>query len=93
MSIAEVAKTLGVAYVLDGSIRKSGDTMLVAARLVRADNGYVVWTESYERPWHDLLKAQNDIAEEVAKALRTSIEGRLDPRKNTLQCVKRYARH
>jgi len=78
MSIADVGKTLGVAYVLDGSIRKSGSTMRVAARLVRADNGYVVWSESYERPWGDLLKAQTDIAAEVTTALRASIEGRSD---------------
>ena len=78
MSIADVGKTLGVAYVLDGSIRKSGSTMRVAARLVRADNGYVVWSESYERPWGDLLTAQNDIAAEVTTALRASIEGRSD---------------
>jgi transcriptional activator of cad operon len=78
MSIADVGKTLGVAYVLDGSIRKSGSTMRVAARLVRADNGYVVWTETYERPWGDLLKVQSDIAAEVTTALRASIEGRSD---------------
>jgi len=76
MSIAEVGKTLGVANVLDGSIRKSGSTMRVAARLVRADNGYVVWSESYERPWGDLVKAQTDIAAAIATALRASIEGR-----------------
>ena len=78
MSIADVGKTLGVTYVLDGSIRKSGPTMRVAARLVRADSGYVVWSESYERPWGDLLKAQTDIAAEVTTALRASIEGRSD---------------
>ena len=78
MSIADVGKTLGVAYVLDGSIRKSGSTMRVAARLVRADNGYVIWSESYERPWGDLLKAQNDIAAEVTTALRAALAGRSD---------------
>jgi len=80
MSIADVGKTLGVAYVLDGSIRKSGSRMRVATRLVRADNGYVVWSESYERPWGDLLKAQNDIAGEVTTALRAALEGRSDSR-------------
>jgi transcriptional activator of cad operon len=78
MSIADVGKTLGVAYVVDGSIRKSGSTMRVAARLVRADNGYVVWSETYERPWNDLLKAQNDIASQVTAAVRASIEGKSD---------------
>ena len=73
MSIADVGKTLGVAYVLDGSIRKLGSTMRVATRLVRAENGYVVWSETYERPWADLLNVQKDIAAEVAKALAASL--------------------
>jgi hypothetical protein len=52
--------------------------MRVAVRLIRVDNGYVVWSETYERPWGDLLKVQNDIAAEVTAAVRASIEGRSD---------------
>ncbi|HWZ32193.1 MAG TPA: winged helix-turn-helix domain-containing protein [Bryobacteraceae bacterium] len=76
MPIAEVAKTLGVTYVLDGSVRKAGSRVRVAARLIRADNGYVVWSETYDRPSDDLLRVQDDIAGEVTKALRASIESR-----------------
>ncbi len=72
--LAEIAKTLGVAYVLDGSVRKSGARLRVAARLVRADNGYVIWSETYDRPFVDKLLVQEDIAGEVAKALQASIE-------------------
>ena len=79
-TVAEIARALGVAYVLDGSVRKSGARLRVAARLVRADTGYVVWTETYDRPFDDLLMVQDDIAGEVTKALRASIagQGRLD---------------
>jgi len=76
ITIADIAKTLGVAYVLDGSVRKSGARLRVAARLIRADNGYVVWSETYDRPWDDMLMIQDDIAGEVTKALRASIEAR-----------------
>jgi transcriptional activator of cad operon len=76
--IAEIAKSLGVAYVLDGSVRKSGARLRVAARLIRADNGYVVWSETYDRPFNDILMVQDDIAGEVTKALRASIEARPD---------------
>jgi len=76
--IAEIAKSLGVAYVLDGSVRKSGPRLRVAARLIRADNGYVVWSETYDRPLDDILMVQDDIAGEVTKALRASIEARPD---------------
>jgi transcriptional activator of cad operon len=48
----------------------------VAARLVRAENGYVIWSETYDRPLVDKLLVQEDIAGEVTKALRASIEGR-----------------
>ncbi len=78
VTIADVAKTLGVTYVLDGSVRKSGGRLRVDARLIRADNGYVVWSEIYDRPFNDILMVQDDIASEVTKALRTSIEGPQD---------------
>jgi TolB-like protein len=42
--------------------------------LVRADNGFVIWSETYDRPFNDVLMVQDDIAGEVTKALRSSIE-------------------
>jgi transcriptional activator of cad operon len=73
VTVAEISKALGVAYVLDGSVRKSGNTLRVAARLVRADDGFVVWSQTYDRSWDDKLMIQDDIASEVAKALKGSI--------------------
>jgi transcriptional activator of cad operon len=78
ITIADIAKSLGVAYVLDGSVRKSGTRLRVAARLIRADNGYVVWSETYDRRLDDILMVQDDIAGEVTKALKASIEARPD---------------
>jgi TolB-like protein/DNA-binding winged helix-turn-helix (wHTH) protein len=74
--IADIAKTLGVAYVLDGSVRKSGARLRVAARLVRTDSGYVVWSETYDRALDDILMVQDDIAGEVTKALKATIQVR-----------------
>lgn len=73
LPVAEIARSLHVTYVLDGSVRKSGDTLRVAARLLRADDGYVVWSETYDRPLDDKLMVQDDIAGEVTSALRGSI--------------------
>ncbi len=78
VSVSEVAKTLGVTYVLDGSTRKSGNRLRVAARLVRADTAYVLWSETYDRPWGDRLKIQEEIASELIQALKASIA--IDPR-------------
>jgi TolB-like protein/DNA-binding winged helix-turn-helix (wHTH) protein len=77
--VADIARALGVAYVLDGSVRKSGGRLRVAARLIRADNGYVAWSESYDRPAGDILMIQDEIAGEVTKALSASIDARAGP--------------
>lgn len=74
LPIGDIAHRLGVAYVLDGSVRKSGTTYRVATRLVRADDGFVVWTDTYERPLGDLLAVQRSIAAEAAAAIRMMIE-------------------
>jgi DNA-binding winged helix-turn-helix (wHTH) protein len=73
VTVAEIARSLGVAYVLDGSVRQSATTLRVAARLVRAADGYVAWSETYDRPSGDELWIQDDIASEVTKALRVAI--------------------
>jgi TolB-like protein len=73
--VAEIARTLGVVYVLDGSTRQSSNSVRIAARLVRAENGYVIWSETYDRPFVDRVAVQDEIAGELTKALRASIEG------------------
>ncbi len=82
LSVAEIARGLHVVYVLDGSVRKSGGRVRVAARLVRAENSYVVWTDTYDRPFDDLIMVQVDIADEVAKALKSSIAVTPQPEKS-----------
>ncbi len=71
--VADLAKNLGVIYLLDGSVRKSGGRVRVAARLIRADNGYVMWTETYDRPFDDILMVQDDIATKVTAALKAAL--------------------
>jgi TolB-like protein len=71
--VREIAQALAVAYVLDGSVRRSGERVRVAARLIHANDGSVVWSESYDRRWADLLAVQDEIATEVTKAVRAAI--------------------
>jgi len=73
MRVGEIAHALNVAYILDGSVRKSSGRVRIAARLVRAENSYVLWTETYDRPFNDLIKVQDNIAGEVTKALTQSM--------------------
>jgi len=58
---------VGVAYVLDGSARKSG-AQVRGSRLVRADTGYVVWSENYNRPWHYTVMVQDEISKASTRA-------------------------
>jgi transcriptional activator of cad operon len=74
LGVADIAKSLGVAYVIDGSVRKSDTTIRIAARLIRADDGFVIWSETYDRPMANKLTIQDDIATAVANSLRTSIK-------------------
>jgi tetratricopeptide (TPR) repeat protein len=62
-----------VANVLEGSVRKTGDRVRITVQLVRADNGYHLWSETYDRTLDDIFKVQDDIAGEVVKALKASL--------------------
>ena len=72
-TITEIAKALSVAYVLEGTVRKAGATIRVRTELIRADNGYNVWSETYDRDLKDIFKVQDEIAGRVVTALRAAL--------------------
>jgi TolB-like protein len=69
-TIADIARTLGVAHVLEGSVRRSGNTLRITAQLIQADNGYDMWSETYDRKLDDIFKLQDEISAAVVKALK-----------------------
>ena len=69
VSVTQAGRKLAVAYVVDGSVRRSGDTIRIAARLVRTDSGVVLWSQVSEQPLQKLNLAQDDIARSVTAAL------------------------
>ena len=75
VTIGEIAGALGVTHVLEGSVRKSGERLRITAQLVRADNGYHLWSETYDRDAHDIFAVQDDIARAVTEQLRTTLLG------------------
>jgi serine/threonine protein kinase/TolB-like protein len=79
-TIADIAKALGVSHVLEGSVRKSGNTLRVTAQLIRADNGYHVWSETYDRKLDDIFQIQDEIAKSVVNELKVSVLGGTLPR-------------
>jgi len=72
-TIADVAKALGVFYVLEGSVRKAAGTIRVTAQLIRADNGYHIWSETYDRKLDDVFKVQDEIGAAVVQKLKLSL--------------------
>lgn len=71
-----IGAKLGVAYILDGSVRRSGDTVRVNAQLVDAASGFERWSQTYDRGVKDVFGVQRGIAEAVAAALRVTLLGR-----------------
>jgi TolB-like protein len=73
--IATIAQKLRVKHVLEGSVRKAGNTIRVTAQLVRADDGYHLWSETYDRDLKDVFKVQDEIASEVVQVLKIKLAG------------------
>jgi len=70
VQVKNIGHDLGVAYVLEGGVRKAGDTIRVSVQLVRADSGYQVWSDTYERNVRDIFKVQDEISAAVVDALK-----------------------
>jgi TolB-like protein len=68
--LTEIAHALDVANVLEGSVRRSGQTVRVTAQLIRVEDGSHLWSQSYDRDAADLLSVEDDIARSVVHALQ-----------------------
>ena len=75
VEIQEIARQLGVAHVLEGSVRKAGDQVRITAQLIHAADGFHLWSETYDRKLDDIFKIQDEIAAEVVKQLRVTLLG------------------
>jgi TolB-like protein/tetratricopeptide (TPR) repeat protein len=72
-SIQEIAGALGVAHVLEGSVQRADDRVRVTAQLIRASDGFHVWSEVYDRTLDDIFAIQDEIASKVGSALSASL--------------------
>jgi TolB-like protein/Tfp pilus assembly protein PilF len=72
-TIAQIAKQLGVASVLEGSVRKAGNTVRVTVQLIRADSGVHQWSQTYDRDMKDIFRVQDEIAAAVVGALKLTL--------------------
>jgi len=74
-TVSEIGRALGVTHILEGSVRKSGDRLRITAQLVRADNGFHLWSQTYDRDARDIFAVQDDIARAVSEQLQSTLLG------------------
>jgi len=68
-----IGEKLGVSHILEGSVRKEGDRVRISAQLVKAADGYHLWSRSYDREMNDIFAIQDDLAKSVANALEITL--------------------
>lgn len=75
LDIPAIGRSLNVANVLEGSVRKSGNRLRITVQLIEVENGFHLWSETYDRDMQDIFAVQDEIAEAVVGALRVSLLG------------------
>src|SRR6266496_373212 len=75
-NLSQIAKQLGVAHVLEGSVQKVGEQVRVNVQLIRADRDSHRWAETYDRKLTDIFGVENDVAKSIAQSLQAKLSGR-----------------
>src|SRR5690606_17370568 len=74
LPIQDIASQLNVRHIVEGSVRRSGERLRVTAQLIRASDGFHLWSENYDSTEQDTIAVQEDIAEEIAQALNVVMD-------------------
>ncbi len=74
-NLPEIAKQLGVAHILEGSVQKSGDAVRVNVQLIKAANGSHLWADTFDRKLTDIFSVESEVAMTVAEQLRAKLTG------------------
>ena len=94
--LKEVAKKLDVAHVLEGSVRKAGNQVRITAQLIKAEDGFHMWSETYDRSLDNIFAIQDEISAAVVAALKIELLGEapksqvVDPEAYALMLKARY---
>src|SRR5205807_4407462 len=75
VAIPEIARTLHVAHVLEGSVRKAGNSVRITAQLIKAGTDTHLWSQTYDRKLDDIFAVQDEIAADVVKQLKVTLLG------------------
>jgi TolB-like protein len=72
--VKAIADSLGVAHLLEGSVRRTGDQVRITAQLIRADDDAHLWSQNFDRDAADVIRVQEEIAYEIARTLQTALD-------------------
>src|SRR5436309_13647433 len=72
-NLPEIARQLGVAHILEGSVQKSGDAVRVNVQLIKAANDSHLWAETYDRKLTDIFSVESEIAKGIAESLQAKL--------------------
>jgi serine/threonine protein kinase/Tfp pilus assembly protein PilF len=75
-NLPEIARQLGVAHILEGSVQKSGDAVRVNVQLIKAANDSHLWADTFDRKLTDIFSVESEVAKAIADQLRARISGR-----------------
>jgi serine/threonine-protein kinase len=79
VDLRQIGEKLGVGSVLDGSVRKVGNRLRITAQLINVENGYHLWSETYDRQLEDVFAIQDEISRAIVDALRLRLAGEASP--------------
>jgi serine/threonine-protein kinase len=88
--VSQIAQELGVEHILEGSVRKAGNRIRVTAQLIKASDGFHLWSERYDRELSDIFAVQDEVAAAITGALRTKLSGKPEGRKQYTPNVAAY---
>lgn len=71
--LRKIGATLGVEHILEGSVRKSGTTIRITAQLIKVEDGFHMWSDTYDRELTDIFAIQDEIAKEILKQLKAQL--------------------
>jgi TolB-like protein/Flp pilus assembly protein TadD len=83
VEVPEIAKRLNVEYLLEGSVRRSRDTVRITAQLIHAADGFHVWSQTYDRKLDDIFAIQDEIAGDVVRELEVRLLGKAPTTRKT----------
>ena len=74
-NLPEIARQLGVAHILEGSVQKSGDAVRVNVQLIKAANDSHLWADTFDRKLTDIFSVESEVAKAIAEQLRAKLTG------------------